>query len=67
VIEKRVSTGNEWELRYGYSRARELEEPLMLMAWAESMSGDATPQTYGGGFAQATGLTPSIASPRRSR
>ena len=53
MIDQRVSTGNAWELRYGYSRAVRAGS-LVFTTGTVSMNPDATPHTPDDGFAQAT-------------
>lgn len=53
MIDQRVSTGNAWELRYGYSRAVRAGN-LVFTTGTVSMNPDATPYTPDDGFTQAT-------------
>jgi len=52
-IDQRVSTGNEWEQRYGYSRAVRTGD-LVFVTGTVSMNADGTPYVPDDGFAQAT-------------
>lgn len=52
-IDARISTGNEWELRFGYSRAVRSGK-LIFTTGTVSMNEDGTPFTPDDGCSQAT-------------
>lgn len=51
-IDSKVSTGNEWERRYGYSRGVRSGN-LIYLTGTVSMNADGTPHVPDDGFAQA--------------
>jgi len=52
AIDQRISTGNEWERKYGYSRAVRCGN-LILTTGTVSMNDNATPFVPDDGYAQA--------------
>ncbi|MFK7759082.1 MAG: RidA family protein [Phycisphaerales bacterium] len=52
TIDQRISTGNEWEKRYGYSRGVRRGN-LIFLTGTVSMNADGTPHVPDDGYAQA--------------